>query len=272
MYSWDNPDDRVAIVGLNSELRHAQLELLSAHCATHQLRLRFSAEDLARFGQRDILRKSVQAASALSEYYSSIEKKIPAAETAAAPLPAPSEQLVLEYIDRVSSYLREQRDRYFASAVPLTMHQKALMWPYFSAAMLDRVKVVELNGARIPNPPFYDEARALGFVNLPEITHMHSLTFLDVVAFNERITERTLFHALVHAAQFEVLGLERYTELFVRSFVNTKLHFSVPLEAHAFSLESKFVGAPAHRFSVEDQVRLWMKEARYEPDPISNKF
>src|ERR1700689_4261490 len=76
MYSWENPDDRVAIVQMNSELRHAQLELLSAHCASHQLRLRFSADDLARFGQRDILRKSVQAAAALSEYYSSIEKKI----------------------------------------------------------------------------------------------------------------------------------------------------------------------------------------------------
>src|SRR5271156_4184289 len=77
MYSWENPDDRVSIVQMNSELRHAQLELLSAHCATHQLRLRFSADDLARFGQRDILRKSVQAASALSEYYSSIEQKMP---------------------------------------------------------------------------------------------------------------------------------------------------------------------------------------------------
>ena len=44
---------------MNSELRHAQLELLSAHCATHQLRFRFSLDDLARFGQRDVLRKSV---------------------------------------------------------------------------------------------------------------------------------------------------------------------------------------------------------------------
>jgi hypothetical protein len=263
MYSWDNPDDRVAIVSLNSELRHAQLELLSAHCATHQLRVRFSAEDLARFGQRDVLRKSVLAASALSEYYSSIEKRIPAAEAAAGPALAPTEEQVLEFVDHVSSYLREQRERYSHFAVPLTKHQKALMWPYFSAALLDGIKIVELNGARVPNPPFYDQARALGFVNLPEITHMHSLTFLDVVVFNEKITERTLFHGLVHAIQFDVLGLERYTELFVRSFVNTKLHFSVPLEAHAFSMESKFAGAPAHRFSVEDQVRLWVKEGRY---------
>jgi len=247
---------------MNSELQHAQLELLSAHCAAHQLRLRFSADDLARFGQRDILRKSVQAATALSEYYVSIEKKIPSAEAAAESLLL-TEKRILEAAARLCSYLLEQRERYIQSAVPLTNHQKALMWPYFSASLLDRVRVLELEGARVANPPFYEEYRALGFVNLPEVAHMHSLTFLDVVAFNEKISERCLFHGLVHAVQFEVLGVERYSDLFVRSFVSTKLHFSVPLEAHAFSLESKFAGAPSNRFSVEDQVRLWAKQARY---------
>jgi hypothetical protein len=92
---------------------------------------------------------------------------------------------------------------------------------------------------------------------------MNSLTFLDVVVFNERVTQRSLFHALVHAVQFQVLGLERYTELFVRSFVNTRFHFRVPIEAHAFFLESKFARPAAEQFSVEDQVRLWVKQNRY---------
>jgi hypothetical protein len=262
MYSWENPDDRISIAQMNSELQHAQLELLSAHCATHQLRLRFSADDLARFGQRDILRKSVQAATALSEYYSSIEKKIPSAEAAAEPSHL-TEERILEAIQRLSSYLREQREHYLRAAAPLSNHQKALMWPYFSATLLDRIRITELDGKRVPNPPFYEEYRAQGFINLPEIAHMHSVTFLDVIVFNEKVTERTLFHGLVHAVQFDVLGLERYSDLFVRNFVNSKLHFSVPLEAHAFSLESKFAGTPAARFSVEDQVRLWAKQARY---------
>jgi hypothetical protein len=261
MFSWDNPDDRVAIAQMNSELQHAQLELLSAHCAAHQLRLRFTIDDLARYGQRDILRKSVQAAASLNEYYSSIEKKIPQAETAEPS--ALTENKIAEAIERVASYLQEQRDHYVRSAIPLTNRQKAIMWPYFSAALLDRVRVVELNGERISNPPFYEEARTLGLVHLPEWTHMHSLTFLDVIVFNEKLTERALFHALVHAVQFEVLGLERYTELFVRSFISTKFHFSVPLEAHTFSLESKFAANPAERFSVEDRVRLWVRQNRY---------
>ncbi|MGB7603817.1 MAG: hypothetical protein WBM24_26190 [Candidatus Sulfotelmatobacter sp.] len=248
---------------MNSELRHAQLELLSAHCATHQLRLRFSLDDLARFGQRDVLRKSVQAANALSEYYSSIENRIPGVQPDSGPAVPLTDERIREAIELVSSYLRDQRESYFHSARPLSKHQKALMWPYFSAELLDQVRVVELHGQRVPNPPFYPEAKALGFANLPEVSHMHSLTFLDVVVFNEKISERCLFHGLVHAVQFEILGLERYAELFVRSFVNTKLHFSVPLEAHAFSLESKFMSARAQRFSVEEQVRLWVKQGRY---------
>ena len=263
MYSWENPGDRVSIAEMNSELQHAQLELLSAHCAAHQLRLRYTADDLARFGQRDILKKSAQTAASLNEYYASIEKRIPRAEPAAAPSVPLTEARIAEAVERVSSYLRQRRDHYAASAVSLSNRHKALMWPYFSSALLDRIRIVELHGKRIPNPPFYAEYRALGFSDLPEWPHMHSLTFLDVVVFNEHLAERTLFHGLVHAVQFDVLGLERYTELFVRSFVNTKLHFAVPLEAHAFSLESKFAAAPSERFSVEEQVRLWLKQSRY---------
>jgi hypothetical protein len=261
MFSWDNPGDRVAIAQMNSELQHAQLELLSAHCACHQLRLRFTADDLARFGRRDILRKSLEAAASLNEYYSSIEKKIPAAEGSASA--ALSEEQITQAVGLLAGHLREQRESHTRAAVPLTNIQKATMWPYFSALVLDRVRVVELKGERIPNPPFYEQARALGFLNLPDWTHMDSLTLLDVILFNEKLTHRSLFHGLVHVVQFELLGLERYCELFVRGFLSTKHHFSVPLEAHTFSLESKFAANPADRFSVEDRVRLWVHQGRY---------
>ena len=262
MFSWDNPGDRVAIAQMNSELQHAQLELLSAHCATHQLRLRFTLDDLARFGRRDILRKSVEAAASLNEYYSSIEKKIPQAD-AAADSASLSEEQIARAATLLSTYLREQSEHYMRVAVPLTNIQKATMWPYFSALVLDRARVVEFKSQRIPNPPFYEQARALGFLNLPEWTHMDSLTLIDVILFNEKITDRRLFHGLVHLVQFELLGIERYSELFIRGFLASKHHFSVPLEAHTFSLESKYAANPADRFSVEDRVRLWVHQQRY---------
>jgi hypothetical protein len=76
MYSWNDPDDRVAIVQMNADLRHAQLDLLSAQCSTDRLRLRFSVEDLARYGEKDVLRKTIGAAVALSDYYLSIQSEM----------------------------------------------------------------------------------------------------------------------------------------------------------------------------------------------------
>jgi hypothetical protein len=264
MFSWDDPDDRIAIVQMDAELHHAELELISAQCATHRLRLRFSIEDLARFGERAILRKAIAAATDLNDYYSSIEKLISrAAESSNPGGTILLEEQISQATERVLAYLREQRDRHYAAGEPLSAELKARMQPYFSPGILDRVRVVELGGARLPNPAFYSDAKALGIVNLPQITHMASLTFIDVVVFNEKITERDLFHGLVHAVQFQILGPERYTRAFVDAFLRTNSHFTVPLEAHTFALESKFVENPEESFSVEEQVRIWVRERRY---------
>jgi hypothetical protein len=262
MYSYENPDDRVSVLQMNAELQHAQLELLSAHCATHQLRLHYSPDDLARFGRRDVLRKSAAAASALNEFYSSIEKKIPQPAPDSVSTQQPTGEQITEAVEGLSSYLRAQRAHYLPAAGPLSNHYRASMWPYFSLALLDQIRIVELQGARITAPDFFVKARALGF-DPPEVSHMDSLTFLDVVAFNERATERSLFHALVHTIQIQVLGLERYADLWVRSFIKTRAHFTVPLEVHAFSLASKFLRPAPERFSVEDQVRRWVADNRY---------
>jgi len=262
MYSYENPDDRISAIQVNSELQHAQLELLSAHCATHQLRLHYTTDDLARLGRRDLLRKSAEAATALSDFYASIEKKIPSTAPDPSSFPLPTPEQIAQAIQWLSSYLRAQREHYLPVAGPLSGHHRALMWPYFSTLLLDQIRVVDLKGARVAVPEFFAQARALGF-EPPEISHMDSLTFLDVVVFNEQLTERALFHALVHTIQIQVLGLERYSELWVQSFIKTRAHFTVPLEVHAFSLASKFLRPAPERFSVEDQVRRWVADNRY---------
>jgi len=264
MFSWDNPDDRVAVVQMNAELRHARLEMLSAECATHQLRLRYSIEDLARYAEQDLLRKAIDSASALNEFYASIERQIPTAgQIAKVGEQKLNVEQMLEISASVSSYLRAQRDRYFPSGTPLSAQHKKVMQPFFSASLLNCIRTVELAGARIPNPPFYSRARELGFVNLPDFPHMASLTFQDVVVFNEEITDSALFHGLVHAVQFQMLGLQRYSDLLVRGLLRSHAHFAVPLEAHAFALETKFARNGTESFSVEEQVRLWIREGRY---------
>jgi hypothetical protein len=264
MYSWDKTGDRIAIVQMNAELRHAQLEILSAQCATDRLRLRFSTEDIARHAQRDVLRKALSSANALHHYYSEIARQVtdPESITEASAF-SWNEEKVTNAIGRVAHYLHEQREHFRPNGRPLSEAQRRAMTTFFSPALLEQVRIVDLEGHRVPNPPFYAEAKAQGLTNLPEFPHMASLTFEDVLAFHGESADRTLFHALVHAVQFEVLGLERYADLFVRGFLRTRSHISVPLEAHAFTLESKFAGDPAQIFSVEEKVRLWMNQGRY---------
>jgi hypothetical protein len=147
---------------------------------------------------------------------------------------------------------------------PLDSEQVAVMSPFFSPQLLAGVKVVQLVGRRIPEPSFCKEARASGFEGVPEFSHLASVTFEDVLVFNEKITERLLFHALVPAVQFQVLGMERYMELFVRALLDTRWRFSVPLEAHIFELESRFAADRRKPFSVEDEVRMRVSHRGYE--------
>lgn len=260
MSSYDNPGSRISVVQLNCELQQVQLELLNAHCAVHQLRLQYSSDDLARFGRRDLIRKSAETASALQEFYASVEKKFSASVPDAPAPPTPDQ--VAQAAGWLSRYLQEQRDHYLPVASPLSPQLKARMWPYFSSPLLDRVRVIELHGARVALPSFFSDVRAAGY-EPPEITHMDSVTFLDVIAFNQELSERALFHALVHSVQILKLGLQRYAELWVHSFVKGRTHFTVPLEVHAFSMASKFLRPTPEPFSVEEQVDVWIRNGRY---------
>ena len=264
MFSWSKNEDRVAIVQMNAELQHAQLELLSAQCATDRLRLRFSLHDVASYGQRDVVRKAMASASALHEYYNQVTRQISNSNSVALQRALSlDEEKVTAAIDRICQYFQDQRSEYRPQGVLLSADQLSTMKSFFPLGLLAEIRIVEMRNYSFPNPPFYAEAKDLGLTNLPELAHMASLTFEDVVIFPSGITDRRLFHALVHAVQFKVLGLERYTELFVRSFLRTLAHVSVPLEMHAFSLESTFAENPDQPFSVEERVRLWANQRRY---------
>ncbi len=174
-----------------------------------------------------------------------------------------TEELVLRVLKRMGGYMREQREEYVSIGKPLDRRQVAMMKPFFSPTFLASVKVVQLVGRRIAEPSCCMEARAAGFQGLPEFTHLASVTFQEVLVFNDKMTERLLFQALVRSVQFQVLGLDRYVELFIRAFLDTRWLFSVPLEAHAFELVSKFATDQEKAFSVEDEVRMRVSEDRY---------
>jgi hypothetical protein len=264
MYAPEDPKERVGIIQMNAELQRAQIELSRIQFAIGKLVSRFSTEDIAQNAQQETVRSALDALGSLEEFFAALH--------AQGPKPCGmlksgnsrfSEEDTVHAVQCVAGYLRNQREHFFQQGKALTLEQRARMERFFPNALLQRVRVVEMAGCRINNPPFYAEAKALGVANLPEITHMSSVTFDDVIVFNERITDRGLFHALVHAVQFQMMGVDLYTEMFVRSFLRVKSHVLVPLEAHAFALDSKFVTNGERGFSVEEEVRLWLQEERY---------
>jgi hypothetical protein len=173
------------------------------------------------------------------------------------------EARVTEMVSGVAAYLRRERELYFRASEPLSTAWRAAVQDYFSAALLDSIKTIILKGARIPPPPFYAEAMAFSSGNFPDFVHLASITYLDVIVFHDEITLRTLFHGLVHAAQMAFLGLDRYTELYVRGFVKFRSWIAIPLEAQAYQLDTRFAMSPAARFSVEDEVRAWAEQSQY---------
>ena len=99
-----------------------------------------------------------------------------------------SEAVIQGAISRLLNYLKGERERYWPQGRYLNAESRALFGRFFSQEMLREVRVVALSGRRLTNPPFYDTARKLGIANLPDLPHTASVTFLDVIVFNEQIT------------------------------------------------------------------------------------
>jgi hypothetical protein len=68
-----NPAD---IARLKADLTAARIELLSAHCATDRIRLRYSIHDLVHFGERNDLKKAISSASSVCRFFAQLEAHI----------------------------------------------------------------------------------------------------------------------------------------------------------------------------------------------------
>ena len=174
-----------------------------------------------------------------------------------------TESRILEMVAGVTAYFRGEQQLYLPHSEPLGGEWRSAIEPYFSKEMLDRVKILVLQGARIPPPPFYAEALRMTSGRFPDFVHMASVTYVDVIVFNERIEARALFHGVVHAAQIEILGFERYVELYVRGFVKNLSWLAIPLEDQAYKLDARFADAPREVFSVEEEIRTSAANGKY---------
>lgn len=173
------------------------------------------------------------------------------------------EARIAEMVSGVAAYFSGERKLYFPHSEPLTDGLRKILNPYFSPTILDKVKTVVLHEARIPPPPFYAEALQMTGGKFPDFVHMASVTYVDVIVFHDKIEPRALFHGMVHVAQIEILGLERYVDLYVRGFVKNLSWLAIPLEDQAYKLDARFAAAKHEGFSVENEIRQWMNDGKY---------
>jgi hypothetical protein len=164
---------------------------------------------------------------------------------------------IAQVSELVFQYITAQREKYVSRATPLSAQQKAAMAGFFSSQLLDSARQLVLKGERVANPDFYPMLRTLGFKNLPDQANMAAITFSDVVVSHEPFSDGLLFHELVHVEQYRQLGIPRFSELYVRGFLNGGSYEAIPLEVNAYTLEGRFEQNPAKQFSVEDEVRKW---------------
>jgi hypothetical protein len=163
----------------------------------------------------------------------------------------------------VAQYVSTQREKYATRAIPLSAQQKAAMTGFFSPHLLEGARLRVLQGERVPNPDFYPMLRNLGFKNLPDQSTMAAITFCDVVVSHEQFSNGLLFHELVHVEQYRQLGIPRFSELYVRGFLNGGSYDAIPLEVNAYMLGGRFESDPRRMFSVEDEVGRWAAEGRF---------
>jgi hypothetical protein len=133
---------------------------------------------------------------------------------------------------------------------------------FFSSQLLESTRVLVLQGERVANPDFYPMLKGLGFKNLPDQSRMGAITFRDVVVSHEPFSDGLLFHELVHVEQYRQLVIPRFSELYVRDFMNGGSYEAIPLEVNAYTLERQFEVNPRQLFSVEDEVKKWHAEGR----------
>jgi hypothetical protein len=163
----------------------------------------------------------------------------------------------------VAHYIKAQRERFSAQAIPLTPAQMAAMAGFFPSPTLQAARILELDGARLENPPFRRMLVRMGFSGLRDLSQIAAITFHDVIVSHVPISGGLLFHELVHVEQYRQLGIRRFAELYVRGFLSGGGYDGIPLEANAYSLGRQFEADPERHFSVADAVARWVGEDRY---------
>jgi hypothetical protein len=153
-------------------------------------------------------------------------------------------------------YIAHHRDRFRLQAAPIPSPQRKDLAGFFPDRLLRDTRILE--GA-VPEPWFYRWVGACGVSNFPNPVDIGAITFVDLILYPDQLTQPTLFHELVHVAQYRVLGLRRFARLYVEGFLRAGGYPAIPLEVQAYELEARYTANPLRPFPVIEDVERRLK-------------
>jgi hypothetical protein len=169
-------------------------------------------------------------------------------------------QLIGQLVQRGRQWVAQQRMAYRDRGQELSREAAAEFSRYFAPDLLKQVRIALVPA--VDNPAFLEEYRSLFTifrVPLLDFSSMAGITFVDTILLTTGAVGRDLhplvFHELVHAVQYDILGLDKFVEHFINGWVNQGFNYAaIPLEMDAYELQNRYESNPDEAFDVQEEV------------------
>ena len=165
-----------------------------------------------------------------------------------------------ELTDRAMAWVESQRRRHRPGARPLSPEERSEFEQFFNSRVMDaaRIALVPL----IENPGFYSELPGLDLAESLDLTQAVGIAYRDTILISERhLHPHTpwmplIFHELVHVAQYDLLGPERFMQRYIHGWAENGFSYgAIPLESQAYELQARYQSRPGRPFVVESELR-----------------
>ena len=172
-----------------------------------------------------------------------------------------SENEIIHYSGLMAAFLKSQREKYSENAEPLPEDKREALKPFFSEAILNTTLFCRVQDEPIQNPDFLTSLheRGVSFALDP----LQAVTFIDVIVSYKPLEPRVQFHELVHAVQYQKLGLKQFAYKYVKGLLGRGSYDRIPLEVNARNLDEAYTKNPAQPFSVDQDVQRWINENKF---------
>ncbi len=164
-------------------------------------------------------------------------------------------------VGEMASFIKTQREVFAPQAAPLSPKEQEIFKPFFTEAILNTTLFLRKTDGPIESPDFVKELNDRGI--LFSLDRMEAVTFVDVVVSYNGLESKVRFHELVHAVQYQKMGLKQFANKYLRGLLLRGSYEKIPLENNAHLLEEAYVKDPAKPFSVEAEVQRWINENKF---------